>query len=215
RSSDDPRVGRPYHDPACRGDASRLLLVFAQFNSRSASFRRSRISASWSTEVMSNSLIDPRRKPGAAPTRPPETLTPAMIWRAVQRWWPWALATGLILAIVGDAMVWWTFKPTYRATARLAIKDQPDYLAFKSSEPSGRFVQNQVELIRSPQVLEKVLEKQEIAQFPEVLQEPAPFEWLQKNVMVRNLGGSEFFELSFTDNDATHAAAIANAICDS
>jgi capsular exopolysaccharide synthesis family protein len=147
--------------------------------------------------------------------RPSDTLTPAMIWRAVQHWWPWALATGFVLAVIGDAIVLWTFKPTYRATARLAIKDQADYLAFKSSEPSGRFVQNQVELIRSPQVLEKVLEKQDIAQFQEILEQPSPFEWLQKNVMVKNLGGSEFFELSFADSDATHAAAIANAICDS
>src|SRR5262249_4296581 len=121
-------MGRADHHSAGRGNACRLVVVFESLDSRSACFRGSRTGASRSNQVMNHSLIDPRRKPGSAPTRQPETLTPAMIWRAVQRWWFWALATGLILAIVGDAIVWCTFKPTYRATARLAIKDQPDYL---------------------------------------------------------------------------------------
>lgn len=144
-----------------------------------------------------------------------ESLTPAFIWRAVQQWWKLALPIGIALAVAGGAVVWMTFKPTYQGTAWLLIKEQPDYLAFKTDNNNSRFAQNQVELIRSPVVLEKVLAKPEIAQLPELLRQSAPLEWLKKSVVTKNEGGSEIFGISFSGSDPTSVAAILNSIVDS
>ncbi len=104
-----------------------------------------------------------------------------------------------------------TFQRTYKATAWLQIKEQPDYLAFKT-DASSRFVQNQIELLRGPLVLEKVLAKPEVAQLPEVRTQASPLEWLQKNVMAKNVGGSDLFELSFTGLQPESSATIVNTI---
>jgi polysaccharide biosynthesis transport protein len=151
---------------------------------------------------------------GHNPVKPDDALTPAFLWRAVQQWWKFALPVGLLIAAAGGAIVWFTFQPTYKTTAWLIIKQQADYLAFKE-DSNKSFVQNQVELIRSPVVLEKVLAKPEIAQLPELLQQASPVEWLQKNLVAKNEGGSDIFDLSLTGPNAANVAKILNGIVDS
>jgi capsular exopolysaccharide synthesis family protein len=67
-------------------------------------------------------------------------------------------------------------------------------------------------LLRGPLVLEKVLAKPEIAQQPEVRGQASPLEWLQRNVVARNVGGSDLFELSFAGPQPANAAKIVNTI---
>jgi len=142
----------------------------------------------------------------------PDTFTIGFFWRALRQWWKLALPLGLLLAVGAGAVVLFTFQPTFKATAWLQIKEQPDYLAFRSEGNNYRFVQNQVELLRGPLVLERVLAKPEVAQLPEVAKQPAPIEWLQRGVMAKNVGGSDLFELSFTCPNADGAAKIVNTI---
>jgi polysaccharide biosynthesis transport protein len=139
-----------------------------------------------------------------------DTFTIGFFWRALRQWWKLALPLGLLLAVGAGAAVLFTFQPTFKATAWLQIKEQPDYLAFRS-ENNYRFVQNQVELLRSPLVLERVLAT-EVGKLPEVAKQSAQIEWLQRCLMARNVGGSDLFELSFTCPNADGAAKIVNAI---
>ena len=144
----------------------------------------------------------------------PDTFTIGFFWRALRQWWKLALPLGLLLAVGAGAVVLFTFQPTFKATAWLQIKEQPDYLAFRSEGNNFRFVQNQVELLRGPLVLERVLAT-EVGKLPEVTKQPAPIEWLQRGVMAKNVGGSDLFELSFTCPNAEGAAKIVNTIVQS
>jgi uncharacterized protein involved in exopolysaccharide biosynthesis len=144
-----------------------------------------------------------------------DTFTIGFFWRALRQWWKLALPLGLLLAAGAGAAVLFTFQPTFKATAWLQIKEQPDYLAFRAEGNNYRFVQNQVELLRGPLVLERVLAKPEVAQLPEVAKQPAGIEWLQRGVMAKNVGGSDLFELSYTCLNAEGAAKIVNTIVQS
>jgi polysaccharide biosynthesis transport protein len=145
---------------------------------------------------------------------PSDTLNLAFVLRSVRQWWKIALPLGLLLAAAGGTVVWVTFKPTFRTTAWLLIKEQADYLAYKN-DPNARFVQNQIELLRSPVALERVLAKPEIAKLPEIAEQSEPLEWLQKNITAKNDGGSDIYELSFIGPDPAHVTMIINAVIDS
>ena len=146
--------------------------------------------------------------------QPSDTLNLAFVLRSVRQWWRIALPLGLLLAAAGAAVVWTTFKPTYRTTAFLLINEQADYLAYKG-DPSARFVQDQIELLRGPFALERVLAKPEIAHLPEIGEQSGPLEWLQKNITAKNDGGSDIYELSFAGSDPAHITTIINAVIDS
>ena len=146
--------------------------------------------------------------------QPSDTLNLAFVLRSVRQWWRIALPLGLLLAAAGGAGVWTTFKPTYRTTAFLLINEQADYLAYKG-DPSARFVQDQIELLRGPFALERVLAKPEIAHLPEIGEQSGPLEWLQKNITAKNDGGSDIYELSFAGSDPAHITTIINAVIDS
>jgi capsular exopolysaccharide synthesis family protein len=143
----------------------------------------------------------------------PDTFTIGFFWRALRQWWKLALPLGLLLAVGAGAVALFTFQPTFRATALLQIKEQPDYLAFRA-EGNNRFVQNQVELLRSPVVLERVLAT-DVGKLPEVAKQTAQIEWLQRGLMAKNIGGSDLFELSFACPNAEGARTIVNTIVQS
>ncbi len=152
--------------------------------------------------------------PQHRPTRPPETLTPAFVWRTVRQWWKIALPLAILLAAGGGAIVWLTFKPTYRTTAWLLIKEQPDYLAFKS-DANPRFVKTQVELLQGPVVMERVLAKPAVARLPEITEQASPMEWLQKNIAAKNQGNSDLYELTFAGPNPVNVTTIINAVIQS
>jgi hypothetical protein len=126
-------------------------------------------------------------------------------------WWRPAL-TGLTLASVACASFCLTFKPRYEASAWLEIRERPVVLAFEQREDTRAFVENQLELLRSPVVLSQVSTDPKIASLPEALEFGSPLDWLLKGLNVRFVGRSELCEVKFTANDPKTAADVANAI---
>lgn len=135
--------------------------------------------------------------------------------RALNQWWKIALPLSLILATTAVAIAWMSFELTYRASALLQIKSQQDYIAFQTGGHGQRFEQTQVELLRSPIVLERLLSNEKIAKLPEISKAPDPVAKIKQNLSVRNLAGSEIFEVSYQGPSAENAAMIVNAIVDS
>lgn len=135
--------------------------------------------------------------------------------RAIQRWWKWALPAGILLAGALAAGVLLRFEVFYRAAAWLQIQETPTHLAYQTHDSPRRFVQNQIELIRSPLVLGPALSNPEVASLPQLQQQKDPVGWLARNLRVANVGDSEIFEVSFDSPDGQGAARLVNAIMES
>jgi capsular exopolysaccharide synthesis family protein len=142
-------------------------------------------------------------------------MTLAVVWRSIQHWWRIALPLGLLVSSAVGALIWVKFEPKFRAAAWIRIKERPDYLAFKSDQDNTRFVQNQLELLRGPVVLEKVLALPVVAQMSEIKKAESPMDWLKRQISAKSIGASEFFEISATLPNSAHAATLVNSVLDS
>ena len=125
-----------------------------------------------------------------------------------------ALPLALLLGGAGAATAWLTFKPTFVAEAWVRIEDRRPYVAFPSQDESRRFVQTQVEMIRSPVVVSQCLSQPEIAQLPELKNELDPLAWVSKRLSITVIAESELFRVKFSGPNPESAAKIANAVVD-
>lgn len=143
----------------------------------------------------------------------PEFGTEELLATLRRWWWQCSLAGGTLAA--GAAMiVWVTFAPVYEASAWLEIKDQPQYIAFEQGNSSRLFSETQLQTIRSPVCLSKVIAQPSIVKLAEIKREEAPIDYLRRRLKVSCLGRSELCEIRFEARDAQAAADIANAVMD-
>ena len=143
-------------------------------------------------------------------------LTPVFVLRALGQWWKVATPAGIALAALALAAIWLTFKPQYESTALLRIEDKEPILLRVNAihDNAARFARTQIELMRSPLVMEEVLSRPDIARFPEILNKDDPVRWLREVIDIRGLKGSEIYEIKLVIEHPEHAAAIVNAVAD-
>jgi len=104
-------------------------------------------------------------------------------------------------------------KPQYTASRWLLIRERPIVLVQNSLvDDSKKFVENQVELLRSTPVLEPVVSNPAVATTPELAGELDPVESLRKRLRVRAIGNSDFFEIVFTSQSPEKAALIVDKV---
>jgi uncharacterized protein involved in exopolysaccharide biosynthesis len=142
-------------------------------------------------------------------------ITPQFLGRALLRWWAIATPAAAALALAATAFIWFTFRPQYRAVAWLQIQEVPTHLAYPSQDNPRRFVQNQIELLRSSLVLSPVVAHPEIAALPDVQAQEDAVAFLAGGLRVVNVGDSELFEVAYLNPDGPAAAKIVNAVVDS
>src|SRR5262249_21340818 len=138
----------------------------------------------------------------------------AFVGYALRRWWRVALPMALLLGALGGALVWQFKGPSYGAFTWVRIEDQKPMLAFPERD-SALFVRTQVELIKSPLVLDPVLNDRKISQLPEVAAHLASAEWMAKQVNVKSVGGSELYQIAYESRTPDNVVAIVNAVLDS
>jgi uncharacterized protein involved in exopolysaccharide biosynthesis len=138
------------------------------------------------------------------------------VYRCRWRWIVTALLC-ILLALLSAALVWMSVRPKYEAAAWLQILGSPPMVAFSlpdSQDRTGAFVQTQIELMKSPIVLAPVLSKPEIAQVPEIARQPDKVRWLAENLLVRQVGESDLYTVSFVCSDPARSAAVVNEVVD-
>jgi uncharacterized protein involved in exopolysaccharide biosynthesis len=113
---------------------------------------------------------------------------------AMRRWWYVAIPCGVLLAAAAVSVAYLTFRPIYEATAWLRISDTTPYVAFQSREDSRRFLETQMELMRSPLVIAPIMSNAAVAQTPELQKKADPIAWLGQNVKVRAVGNNHHLE---------------------
>ena len=125
------------------------------------------------------------------------------------------MPAGLLLAGVAATYITLTYKPDYRADALIIVEDSAPYIAFSGSGVGGntrKYVETQVELLRSSVVLGPVLARPEIAQLEEISQGIDSLETLQKKLSISRVGGSELYKVAYTSKLPQAAADVANAV---
>lgn len=145
-------------------------------------------------------------------------LNAALIWQSVRRWWHLTIPVGALLAAAAVAVVWSLFEPVYEAEAWLKIEATNPVLAFAVSGNNAqrisadRFVRTQVEMLRSPVVLDRVAEQPEVASLPEVLEMEFPSRGIEEILQVGSQNDSELFFVHYESPVAQNAATVANAV---
>lgn len=159
-----------------------------------------------------------------------QALSAGFILYAMRQWWKVAAPAGLLLAALIAVTLYALFEPTYEATSLFQIDDMTPYVVDRPVRVSQRFVQTQIELIRSPLVLgpalvapvrrwdrsEQTWEETEkkIVSLPELQEAEAPIEWLKEQIQIKPVGQSELYRISYSGTDPEHAANIVNAVTD-
>jgi uncharacterized protein involved in exopolysaccharide biosynthesis len=138
-----------------------------------------------------------------------------MTWRALTRhWWKilaaWAVvSTGLIYLIAIK------IKPTFESYSVLRV--EPARLDLygvdlHASEGFGQFLQTQVELVRSPNVLDAALRKSEVYALSIVRSAEDPEAELQRLLQVGIVPGTYLIKVSITSPTPAEASAIIKAV---
>jgi polysaccharide biosynthesis transport protein len=157
------------------------------------------------------SLRSPTVIPGASGGGPQFDYNTVL--HALRRWWLLAAPLGLVLATVAAATVYLITPKKYTAEAWLIIRDRSDYLLeLLAREDPRKFLSNQIEMMRSPPILNPVAAIPAVANTPEIASESDPVQALKQKIEIVPKGISEFFVIRFTSSDPKSAALIPNEI---
>ncbi len=142
-------------------------------------------------------------------------LKPSFLWWTFCQWWKVAIPVGLLLASLAAAGVVLSYEPDYKASALIMVEDSAPYIAFAGAGPSGKakkYVETQVELLRSPVVLGPVLSRPEVARLDAFEKSKDRLQTMKRHLRISRIGRSELYQVSYTSKSPKAAADIANAV---
>ena len=152
-------------------------------------------------------------RPSAAPVQ--QGIGLRFIANALRQWWKLAVPVGLLLAAAAGITVYLIFEPVFQASAWLRIESRALPVIYGDQLGSGRFVQNQIHLMRSPLVLGQVITDEDVAKAPEIAEAPDAIRYLQSGLSVASVGGSEYYQVSFQAHDPELSARVVTAVVNS
>jgi len=120
-----------------------------------------------------------------------------------------------LIAAVIFPLVW---PLQYKATASIQVRSvKPSFIS--EGRPRARheyemFVNTQFALMRTPIVLDKVLESPEVARLPVVIKQKDKRAWLAQKLRVKRIESSEIVQISVKTNDENASEQIVNAVVD-
>ena len=120
------------------------------------------------------------------------------------------ILAGLLL-VVGLHVV---HPPQYEATASIQIRaTKVPFLSVNTVlDGYDQFVQTQFAYMRSPQVIDRVLEDPDVARLPIILKQKDRRGWLMRNLRIKSDGNSEIVVISIRTDAADAAEKIVNAV---
>jgi capsular exopolysaccharide synthesis family protein len=137
-----------------------------------------------------------------------------LLW-VLRQWWMIVIPAGVVIASGVAFIIWYMHVPKYEASALMMIEDSGPFVAFSSratGSHSQRYVQTQLELLRSPVVLEPVLSRTEIASLPELVGKQDRVAYLRERMSIRQIGQSELYNINYRSASPQAAANVVNAV---
>ena len=147
-----------------------------------------------------------------------QDLSPRFFLAVLAQWWKVLLPLTVLLTAVSTGLVLYFFEPQYRAAAWLQIRGTQPFVAFPEQELADRdaakkFVQTQIELLRSPLILGRVMSQPDIDALPELQRKRDPVDWLaRKGLMISPKGDSDLLEVAYAGPDPENAARLVNEV---
>ncbi len=131
---------------------------------------------------------------------------------ALRRRWLPALALGLLTGIAVAVPVWLFLPRGYEAVVWLRIRASGTLLSEGRSTEYDAYRKTQLQLLRSPVVLNAALRKPGISSLRMITEQDDPQEWLARTIEPVVQGDSEVMQLKFRGAVAEETAKILNAI---
>lgn len=131
---------------------------------------------------------------------------------ALRCWWKLITPVAVVLALVAASAVYLLHRPVYTADAWLLIKDKPDVILREIDRGPQRFLQNQLEIVRSPRLLGALAGNPEIVATPELRYEVDIVQALAKRIGISPRGDSDIFVLSFSSRSPEKAELIVREV---
>lgn len=157
-----------------------------------------------------------KSKPSPAPADEAAQFRPQTILIALRYWWKVVIPLGILLGVGAGAAMFYSSKPVYTAAYWLIIRERPHVMLTQEAPTDMRkFVENQLELIKSPRVIDEVVGIAAVASTPELRSQGRdPASLLRKQLKIRALGRSDYFVIEFTSVDREKAALIVNKVAE-
>jgi receptor protein-tyrosine kinase len=137
------------------------------------------------------------------------------VFAAFRCWWKIVVPTSIVLGCGAAIALIYFHKPQYTADAWLMIREhQPVVLTAASFADSKKFIQNQIEIIRSPKLLGPLASKPEIVATPEFVRELDIAEALARRLSIKSKNNSDLYVVSFTSESPEKAEIIVREVVD-
>lgn len=134
---------------------------------------------------------------------------------ALRCWWKIVVPLGVVLAGIAGVTVVLLHKPMYTAAGWLEIRPKSEFLLGAAGRnESQKFIQTQIEIIRSPDLLKPLIAKQEIVSAPELIREIDPTLALARLLSVKQRGQSDIYVVSFSSQSPEKAEIIVKSVID-
>ena len=132
------------------------------------------------------------------------------------QWWKLLIPLSLMLIVGSAAIVMMTFKPKFEASSTIEILGHAPVLIQREEGPQEhQYVATQIEMLRSPRVLQAVMDDPIVAGMHEIRKHRDPVKWLaRKGLEIAPVGISRLVEIKFEGTDPDAAAHLVNAVVD-
>jgi polysaccharide biosynthesis transport protein len=148
------------------------------------------------------------------------TFSPLGVLRALRRRQAVALAVAVVaIGIAFPAALFLVPQAKYKTQAKLQLVASPPKILFRTAETEAttddykRFQATQLTLVKSVLVLGAALgDKEKMAQYKLIKGEKDPIQWLNDNLKVEFVAGSEVMEISLSGEEPAELAGIVNAV---
>ena len=155
--------------------------------------------------------IHPMNNAGPAPSQ----LTPKFLLWVFSRSWKVVVPIGSVLAAATAAVLLYTYVPQYAASGLIKIEDIQPYVAFQQAavgSHNASFIRTQIELMRSPVVLREALSDQRVGAASHLGEVPDRLSHLRKNLQIKQIGGSELYDVSYSAPSPQEATDVVGAV---
>jgi len=151
---------------------------------------------------------------------PAPQITPQIVLRGLVRNWWQILLLWLVVSAPLVYLIFLFIKPTYEAVSLLRVEPSAPHLFAQSSssDNSGTatpYLQTQVNLIKSDQVLGPAVANPQISTLPTIKESDDPKTDLRKSLMVEIVQDAYLIRVALESKSPTEAAAIVNAVVNS
>ena len=157
------------------------------------------------------SMIDPIESAKLTPQ-----LLILLVFSGLRRHWKWSVPMGLLLGVLAGGAIFFAQPVQHFATAQIQIRPVRPQL-IDPARPQGRyedFVNTQLALLRSPNVINMAMEDPEVARLPIILRQTDARSWLSRTLSVSAVARSEIVNISIATDSEDASERIVNAVVD-